>query len=198
MITLSVRRLPLINQRLEYNEYRRLIRTPEFRAQFAAGASDEFHCGKFVWAGVQEGSTILVQRILLSLEARIPGLVTLELSGRGKLTARIIKKLRDPFRLRGNGTADCYYNLAPGLIDPSLGLQTANPPLWTLVETFYRDFRNPIFHGCYISDLSPEKLDEIFSVFDEVQEWCDSWCNVVTRLNEISRGLHGKVVGKTA
>lgn len=168
MITLSVSWLPLINQRLEYDYYRKLIRDEKFRAQFAGDDHRDLECGKFVWAGIQEGATVLVQRILLGIEARIPNAVALELSCRSALTPTILGKLNDPYKLGGGGTAQCYYNRAPALIEERYALAKANPRLWDLVRLFYKNFRNPIFHGSYLSDLTPEKLDYIFSVFDDV------------------------------
>ncbi len=192
MISLRVSRLPLINQRLEYNYYRRLIRDDKFRAQFAGDDHRDFECGKFVWAGIQEGATVLVQRILLGIEARIPNAVALELSCRNKLTVDILEQLKDPYALGGRSTAECYYNRAPALIEARHALAKANPELWGLIRTFYKQFRNPIFHGSYLSDLNAEKLDYIFSVFDEVYGWCDGWCDVMARINEVGAGKHGR------
>lgn len=191
MISLRASRLPLLNQRQEYEHYRRIIRDPKFRAQFSMKGVREFECGKFLWSGLEEGATVLLQRLALGLEARIPVAVTLELSCRGKLTKQLADNLQDPYSLKGKGTADCYYNRAPALIEPRFALQKADPELWNLVSTFYHDIRNPIFHGSYITDLSPEKFDYIFSVFDRVYDWCDSWCDLITRMDEIMKGVHG-------
>lgn len=203
MISLRSSPLPLINQRLEYQHYRRIAQDPKFRAQFNSPDQNEFECGKFIWSGVEEGATVLLQRIALGLEARIPVAVCMELSCRGRLTSELLAKLQDPFTLpkftpKGKGTADCYFNRAPGLIDRSFALRFADPELWHLVATFYRDIRNPIFHGCYITDLSAEKFDYVFSVFDRVYAWCDSWCDVIKRMNEVWKGVHGRPEAKPA
>jgi hypothetical protein len=198
MISLRSSRLPLLNQRHEYEHYRRLFRDPKFREQFNTPGNREFECGKFVWSGLEEGATVLLQRIALGLEARIPVAVTLELSCRGKLTEELAVKLKDPFALKGKGTADCYYNRAPALIEQQFALRKSDPELWDLVSTFYRDIRNPIFHGSYITDLSPEKFDFVFSVFDRVYSWCDSWCDFTKRMNEVMKGVHGIPRSKTA
>ena len=184
MISLNSSRLPLINQRHEYEYYRHIVRDSKFRDQFSAPNNDEFECGKFIWNGFEEGATVLLQRITLGLEARIPVAVMLELSCCGRLTQPLAVKLQDPFTLKGRGTADCYYNCAPALIEPTFALRLADPELWYLVSTYYSDIRNPIFHGCYITDLSAEKFDYVFSVFDRVYAWCDSWCDVFKRMNE--------------
>jgi hypothetical protein len=198
MITLKSSRLPLLNQRFEYDYYRRILREQTFRAQFKDAGTRDFECGKFLWAGIQEGATVLLQRIVLGLEARIPTAVMLELSCRGMLTKGLIIKLQDPYNLKGSGTADCYYNCAPALIDLDFALKRAKPDLWILVKKFYKDVRNPIFHGWYLTDLDAEMFDYIFSVFDEVYAWCDTWCDVLKRINEIGSGKHGRPKARNA
>lgn len=190
MITLRSSRLPLLNQRFEYDHYRRISRDRKFRAQFIGADSRDFKCGKFIWAGIQEGATVLLQRIILGLEARIPIAVTLELTCRGNLTAELVTKLGDPYKLKGSSLADCYYNLAPALIDPNFALKQAKPELWQLIESFYKGIRNPIFHGSYLTNLDADKFDYVFSVFDSVYDWCDTWCDVLSRMNEIGSGKH--------
>ena len=193
MITLHSTRLPLLNQRFEYDHYRKILRDPTFRAQFTDPNARDFECGKFVWQGIQEGATVLLQRISLSFEARIPVAVSLELTCRGKITQKIIEGLEDPFSLKvkgSAGTAERYYNLVPALIEPKLALKIADPALWELVRTFYRDIRNPIFHGHYLTNLNAEKLDEIFATFDEVTTWLDSLCDIKKRMNEIRSGKY--------
>lgn len=198
MISLRISRLPLVNQRMEYEHYKRLLADSAFRKQFADMSTDEFDCGKFIWAGKEEGASILLQRLVLGLEARIPTAVALELSCQGRLTQEYVEKLRDPFTLGGNrkGAAHCYYNLAPALIDSRFALKQANPELWKLVRTFYRDVRNPLFHGSYVTDLTSDKLDYIFSVFDQLYAWCNSWCDVMARLGEIGRRRDGESTAK--
>lgn len=196
MISLRISNLPLLNQRMEYEHYKRLLADPAFRKQFEGRSTDDFDCGKFVWAGKDEGASVLLQRLALGLEARIPVAVSLELSCQGRLTQEIAEKLRDPFTLGGSGTADCYYNRAPALIERRFALCEANPQLWELVRTFYRDVRNKLFHGGYVTDMTADKLDYIFSVFDQVYAWCDSWCDVTARINEIGSGTQGQSTTK--
>ncbi len=196
MISLCISNLPLLNQRMEYDQYKQLLASPEFRKQLEDKSTNNFDCGKFVWVGKEEGASVLLQRLTLGLEARIPIAVSLELACQGRLNRELVEMLNDPFSLQGRGTADCYYNRVPALIGVQHALCEANPDLWELVRTFYRDIRNKLFHGGYVTNLTAEKLDYIFSVFDQVYAWCDSWCNVVERINEIGSGKHGRPVIK--
>ena len=70
-------------------------------------------------------------------------------------------------------------------------MKEADAELWELVRTFYRGIRNKLFHGHMVTDLTAAKLDYIFSVFDRVYAWNDSWCDIITRMNEVGRGMHG-------
>lgn len=191
MISLRFSNLPVLNQRIEYEHYKQLLADPEFRQQLDDKNRDELHCGKFVWSNKEEGSSVLLQRIVLGLEARIPAMVSLELACQERLTTDLVEKLADPFTLGSGGTAMCYYNHAPSLIEPRFALREADPELWELVRTFYRDIRNRLFHGHMATDITAAKLDYIFSVFDRVYTWNDSWCDIIGRMNEIGRGMHG-------
>ena len=134
---------------------------------------------------------MLIQRILLGLEARIPTLVLLELGCRHRLTRELIDQVSDPFSLkRGAGTAAIYYNVLPALVEPQFALSVSDPELWELVRSFYRNIRNKIFHGAFITDLTAAKMDYIFLEFDRVYEWTDRWCNLQDRMNEVLAGQH--------
>ena len=150
--------------------------------------------GNFVWANKEQGATVLLQRIVIGLEAKIPVSASIELMCQGRLTKGIIDQLNDPFSLGSKSTADCYYNRVPSLVGRKFALKMANPVLWELVRTFYRDIRNKIFHGHFVNGLTAEKLDYIFSVFDQVYAWSDTWGNVIERMNEIGAGMHGRPI----
>ena len=183
----------MLNQRQEFDHFSRIIRDPKFRSQFTAPRPKDFECGKFLWAGFDEGATVLIQRVVLGLEAWIPMAVGIELGCQRRLTKDLLDQLAEPFRI-GTGkksAADCYYNRAPSLIDRKHALSVSRPDLWKLVDSFYRDVRNKIFHGHFVRDITPEILDEVVSVFSDVYGWCDSWCKVIDRLNEIGAGKHG-------
>lgn len=187
MINIAVTKLPLLNQRQEYAHYKERLRDAEFRRMVDEGTLEEFACGKFVWAGVMEGVSVLLQRVVLGVEAWIPSAVLLELACQGGLTREIVEKVNDPFSLKAGGTAATYFNGLPAQIDERHALNANDPELWELMRAFYRDIRNPLFHGSVISRIMSTDLDYIFCQFDRVYAWCDSWCDVPARLNEVGR-----------
>ena len=187
MINITVTKLPLLNQRNEYAHYKEQLRDPNFRHMVDEGTKREFACGKFVWAGVMEGVSVLLQRVVLGVEAWIPSAVLLELACQDRLTPETVEKVNDPFSLKARGTAATYFNALPSQIDDRHALKETDPELWELMRTFYRDIRNPLFHGSYISSLKATDLDYIFGQFDRVYAWCDSWCDVSARLKEVGR-----------
>jgi hypothetical protein len=190
MIWFKTESLPFINQRLEYEHYKHLLKDGKFRSEVDDPTSRQLDCGKFVWANKHEGITVLLQRIVLGLEARIPTAVFIELSCQGRLTKEMISKINDPFNLGGRSMADCYYNRMPALVEERFSLSKHDAELWELVRTFYSDIRNKIFHGHFVSNMTSADLDFVFSVFDRVYDWNDSWCNATVRLNEIGQGKH--------
>lgn len=202
MINVKLERLPFLNLRLEYRHYKTLLADPKFRKTLTGSKRAEFHCGKFVWASANEGITVLLQRVILSFEASIPLSVMLELACTSRLTANMLASINDPMRLppskgRRSGAADCYFNLLPSLVHPQHALEKSDPELWKLVQTFYREIRNKIFHGYYVTSMTPEDLDYMFSVFDRIWVWCDSWCNFEQRFNDAFKGTIKIKLGST-
>lgn len=190
MILFKTEPLPFINQRLEYNHYKSLLTDEKFRQEVNNAEARQLDCGKFIWENKNEAITVLLQRIVLGLEARIPTAVFLELSCRGMLTKEIIAKVNDPFLLGRGSMAHRYYNCMPALVEDRFQLSKYEPELWGLMKDFYTHVRNKIFHGHFISNMNVSNLDYIFSVFDRVYCWTDSWCDVAVRLAEISQGRH--------
>lgn len=187
MIKIRISTLPLLNQRNEFRHYKRILEDQAFRDSLEDRSSDEFTCGKFAWRGKEEGLSVLVQRLVMGIESWIPNAAMIELGAREQLTEEIAEKLSDPFKIPGaRGTAECYFNAVPGLIDSSFSLKNFDPALWERMRTFYRDIRNPIFHGKFISEIAASDLDYIICQFGLVYEWCDSWCDVAERINEAS------------
>lgn len=184
MIEIRISTLPLLNQRNEFRHYKRILRDPDFRSSIESESGDEFMCGKFAWLGKEEGVSVLVQRIVMGVEAWIPNAAMIELGAQGKLTTDIAEKLSDPFKLKGRGTADCYFNSVPALIDEAFALRSYDPALWEAIKSFYRNIRNPIFHGSYISAITASDLDYIVGKFELIYGWCDVWADVDARVSE--------------
>lgn len=195
MIHFKLKRLPPHNVRLEYRRYKKLLSDAAFRRSFIGDRGNEIHFGNFIWANIDEGTTVLLQRVILGFEATIPFHVTLELGCSGRLTKAVNEQLKDPMKIKclGSkkrpGTADYYYDILPAFVASKHALSNSDPELWELVRTFYRDVRNNIFHGYIITNLSLNDLDFCFSVFDRIWVWLDTWCNIEKRLNEVGNGV---------
>ena len=54
-------------------------------------------------------------------------------------------------------------------------LKSHNEKLWNTVQQFYREIRNPVFHGSQLTDVKPEPLRCAFRMFDNIFKWIDSW-----------------------
>jgi hypothetical protein len=70
---------------------------------------------------------------------------------------------------------EAYYNQIPATVNANARLRIHDGKLWKLVRRFYEEVRNPISHGCQLSDVKPEPLRATFSMFDQIYNWIDNW-----------------------
>jgi hypothetical protein len=74
--------------------------------------------------------------------------VEYQLTARGLFDAEAAALLNDPAKIPGpRGMAEMFYNNMPAKIDEAVQLKLAEPELWSLVKRFYKEVRNPLFHG---------------------------------------------------
>lgn len=121
--------------------------------------------------------TFLTQTSLIGLESYVSTAVYFELGAQQRL-AENIDFIKDPFSIPGEkGTAAKYYRLMPGLYSESITLPNCNPELWLELKKFYKDIRNPLFHGKQLDTSDPDDLVKIFELLADVYEWIDGWHN---------------------
>lgn len=127
--------------------------------------------------GYEAGCAITeaLQRLILGLEAYVPAAVMREAVARGKPVGEMYRLTRNPFRVGGSGTADVYFNRLPTLVEPNLMMRNECPELWVLTRDFYREVRNPIFHGWQLSGEPIEGVREAFKLIGNIYLWVDTW-----------------------
>ncbi len=141
--------IPLISHLQECAEIERLIHLDEFCSQSTKKRRDQpITALSFDWYGRSlDLITLLLQRTILGTEAFISGVVLQEIVVRQLVTPKTREFVKNPFVLKGRGTADNFYNKLPAQIDSQLALEISDPALWSDVKEFYREVRNPLFHG---------------------------------------------------
>ncbi len=172
---LKIDNLAIINLRNEFNTYFNLFSEEDFRSKFT-GRGNEIETPYLTWYGTSDSLlTLILQKSVLGIEAYIVGAVYFELGSRGNLNKKTLKYLRNPFSLKGKGTADNFYNKLPALASESYCLKSFNLELWDTTKLFYSDVRNPIFHGYEIKSESVERFPALYNFLDNLYEWIDTW-----------------------
>lgn len=71
--------------------------------------------------------------------------------------------------------AEANYNKIPQFVSANAPLKSHDGKLWITVQQFYKEIRNPLFHGSQLTDVKEEPLRNAFRMFDEIFKWIDSW-----------------------
>jgi hypothetical protein len=172
---LKVQKLPIIQIREEFGAY------------LAALSDDGFVTGLnmirnpvelplFTWRGLPMGAlTVILQRSVLGVESCVSAAVEYQLTARTMLTEEAAAYLNDAGNLPGKrkGMADAFYNKLPALVDPSLRLEIIEPELWTSVKRFYKEVRNPLFHGYQLATINAAGAREALEMLARVYVWMD-------------------------
>jgi hypothetical protein len=170
--------IPILNLLNEFFRWDKEIRSQEFIEQFAIGRRQPIKTALLVWGGMPgDLMTLILQRAILGLESYVVAAVWFELGMSGRLTPELNAQVRNPFSIkpRQKGTAACYYNALPGLLDPKYSLETADDSLWHEVRVFYKNVRNKILHGYQIGSNNPVALHEPFDMIRGAYDWVNTW-----------------------
>ncbi len=179
--------IPMLNLRHEFANYYKLLDDDDFRKQFNE-KSGPYETPYFTWYGMpQPLLTTILQRVILGVEAYIPIAAYLEMNLRGLYTDDSKIYFTDPYRLSGKGTAEKYFHSLPSLIDKSLSLKSFNKQLFDQNKAFYKEVRNPLFHGFQIDSDKHYHLRTSFEHIRSIYEWLDSWHPPQKILDEINK-----------
>jgi hypothetical protein len=140
----------------------------EFRKKLS-NLRDPIDTPYLTWKGLPKSLlTYFLQRAILGVEACVSASTAWEAKARGLFTDELAQKLEDPFRLRGQGNADVFYNRLPGLLDREYALEHCDPALWATTKQFYKDIRNPLFHRYQLHRPEPAQVSEAVALLDSV------------------------------
>jgi hypothetical protein len=172
--------IPLGNLRAQFFNNYRLFNDEGFLKRLRAWKPGEpIETPYITWHyWIDQFYTFMLQHAVVGLESYVPGALRFELGCRGMLKGDKLEYSRNPFSIPGKaGTAKRYYVLLPRLLEPSLGLDAAQPRLWERVRQFYESVRNPIFHGKQLDTHDPQYVREAFELLADVYAWVDAWHN---------------------
>ena len=137
---LQLSNIPAINLLTEFYVWNREIRSDKFLEQFAVGYSQPIRTRLLIWNGDSSDLlTLILQRTILGLESYVWVAVWLALGESGRLTPELQAKVRNPFTIKRSksGTAYCFYNALPALVDPTFALEQNNRILWEEIRGFW-------------------------------------------------------------
>lgn len=178
MFDLKLHNIPLINLRSEFHRFSILLSQKKFREQFKPGKKLLVHDIHGLTGGSHGTTlTIILQRSISGIEAYLPAAVRVEAAIRGCLERDDSKFLNNPYLLRGRGTVENYYHKLPSQLAKEISLKTYDRELWEKNKRFYKEIRNPIFHG---KEIDGNCVDGVFLSMIHIQElynWIDSWHN---------------------
>jgi hypothetical protein len=174
---IKISNIPLGNLREQFYNHYHLVKSKEFESavtNWGPGTSiDTQYLSWHYWP--DQFFTYLTQTSILGVEAYVVGATYFALGNLGKLKENI-EYLRDPFSIPGGGgTALKYYKALPGLVTDEIALPNVNSILWENVRRFYREIRNPLFHGNQLDTNNPADLTKIFELLADIYGWIDTW-----------------------
>ena len=169
--------IPLWNLLEEFFLLRSTLASEEFRTQLRDAGAKPIRTPLFEWFGLADDLlTLIVQRSILGVESYVSGAVWMEIGRYNTRTRELSEMIGNPFKIaRGAGTAMSYYHHLPSLLSEELSLRKKEPALWQRVETFYRDVRNPLFHGMQFDRADPDEITDCLSFIQEIYDWIRTW-----------------------
>jgi len=102
-----------------------------------------------------------------------------------------------PHSFGRGSTVKIYYHLMPCSIDEELSLQSFDPDLYARTMAFYKQVRNPLFHGRQLQNVKIQDIRRCFLQIAELYRWID-WVYPLDQLcsgGERLGGLYDKYVG---
>lgn len=162
-----------MNLRFQYAHDRRTV--------FTEGLEESLHAWKFgqgdvtvSYADPDSYFTMLLRTTVVGIECTLQNLTIEELLFSNGLTEEVRRAIRRPSSL-SHSMAEAYYNKIPSYLNESTPLKLRDAALWNTVQQFYREIRNPLFHGSQLTEVKAEPLRSLFRMFDDIFNWIDSW-----------------------
>ena len=163
--------IPLINLRLEYNSYFKLLQNDDFCKQFQ-GKVKPIETPYLIWLGMKNDFlTLIMQRAILGIESYLAGAVFVETG----LPEMLGKDSIDKTRVKRGKIVVNYYHDLPSLVSDDASLKNFDNKLWERNMHFYSEIRNPIFHGMQLSSIKANNFFELYSHVKDLYAWIDTW-----------------------
>ena len=178
MDAIDLQFIPLINLRIEVSNYLGLFDNDTFLKQFShkRRKNDPINTLYESWYGRSElFLTRLLRSCILNIESAVCTCVYFEAAFSDILSDHIKEGVNNPFSLGGRSTTANVYDRLPALVNEDYRLSKSNPGLWERTRQFYREVRNPIFHGKELKNPDPLPVKKSLGLILDLFTWLDSW-----------------------
>jgi len=172
---LSFGNIPLINLRNEFKAMQTFVKSPEAEACLKPPIRP-IQTSLLIWGGMPDDfMTLILQRSILGVEAYLPGALFHASAALGVASKELMAKIRNPSTFGSKSVVANVYHRMPASVHDELSLKHLDQELYEKTVAFYREIRNPIFHGKQLSSPEIEGLRMAFSHIAQLYEWIDYW-----------------------
>ncbi len=185
---LTVSNVPVVNIRREFTFFRESLSDERFVLKLKQ-VREPIETPYFIWNDLPMNLlTYIVQRSILGVEACVNAAAVYQLLARGRFDPKMAEKLNGPGRLLGGkGMADTLYNRIPSQVSSELQLSVMDCELWEQVRRFYREVRNPLFHGYQLDRPPISGVQDAMQMLGCVYGWMDRWWGAFGEIEAFSR-----------
>lgn len=167
--------IPLINLRDEFKATHDFVKSPEAESCLKPPVRP-IQTSLFIWGGMPEDfMTLTLQRSILGVEAYLPGALFFVSGTLGVASNELMAKIRNPSSFGSKLMAANIYHRMPMSVHEELSLKHLDQKLYERTVSFYREIRNPIFHGKQLTNPGIEGLRAAFAHIAHLYEWIDYW-----------------------
>ncbi len=169
--------IPIMNLRFEFNQSYAFVFDQQAERSLQPPI-EAVRAPLFVWCGMPDDLfTLLLQRAVLGVEAYLPAALKFAAAQLGKVSTELFKKLDDPFSLGGASLVANVYHRMPSAVHSELSLRHLDEELYERTRKFYKQIRNPLFHGRQLHDTEIGAVRKAFDHVAQLYEWIDYWHN---------------------
>lgn len=167
--------IPLINLRDEFKATHDFVKSPEAESCLKPPIRP-IQTPLFIWGGMPDDfMTLILQRSILGVEAYLPGALLHVSDALGVASKELVAKIRNPSTFGSKLMVANVYDRMPASVHEELSLKHLDQGLYERTVSFYREIRNPIFHGKQLSSPGIEGLRAAFAHIAQLYEWIDYW-----------------------
>lgn len=167
--------IPKINLRVEFDRTYDFVNSEEAERALRPPLTP-IQTSVMTWHGMPADLfTLLLQRSILGVESYLSSALWYASHVLGVATSELAAKLRNPSAFGAKLLVSNIYHRMPEAVHPELSLRYQDQDLYERNLLFYKQVRNPIFHGKQLDSPNTEGLREAFGHLSQIFGWIDHW-----------------------